>query len=80
LNKYLLTLGLDNRIDNGEKIDTALVFKIWDFSKIGSYFDYSDTVPTGGEIFTYVQNNSSPVCYRIKIDNKDYFEEQIKFT
>ena len=36
-NKYLLSLGYDDKIDQaGQKQETALVFKIWEFGNICS--------------------------------------------
>lgn len=36
-NKYLLSLGYDDQIDaNGQVLQTALVFKIWDFISLDS--------------------------------------------
>jgi hypothetical protein len=59
LNKYLITLGFDDRKDQVK--ETALVFKIWDIKHIANYFDYSETAPTGGEIFNYTENHKSPI-------------------
>jgi len=44
-------LGFDKRMEGGEIKEKCLVLKIWDLKKIESYIEYSDTVPTGGEMF-----------------------------
>lgn len=36
-NKYLLTLGYDDRVQDGNIVETALVFKIWDFISLDNY-------------------------------------------
>ena len=66
-------------MEGSELKEKCLVLKIWDLKKIGSYFEYSDTVPTGGSMYpTFVQSKSSPICYRIRINKKDYDEDQEK--
>ena len=39
-NKYLLSLGYDDRIDpnTGQITETALVFKLWDFISLDSKY------------------------------------------
>lgn len=75
-NKYFVTLGFDKRMEDGEVKEKALMLKIWDIKKLESYIEYSYTVPTGGEMFpTFIQSKMSPICYRIKINKKDYVED-----
>lgn len=45
-NKYLLSLGYDDQVDaTGNTLQTALVFKIWDFISLSEYVQSS---PNGG--------------------------------
>lgn len=39
-NKYLLSLGYDDQLDANGKVETALVFKIWDFISLDSKYNF----------------------------------------
>ena len=51
-NKYLLSLGYDYRMENGQPVagDQSMVFKIWDFVGLDDYVPKSDNTLTGGFI------------------------------
>lgn len=73
-NKYLLTLGYDDRIEDGNIVETALVFKIWDFICLDNYSPYRGDAPTGGSIYERgnERTEEAPITYRIQVDGKDY--------
>ena len=50
-NKYLLSLGYDEKIENGKNVEKALVFKIWEFFSLDEYVPHSVTNLTGGTIW-----------------------------
>lgn len=57
-NKYLLSLGYDDRYDNtGQVLETALVFKIWDFISLDSYLPATQTSLTGGTVWEKANND-----------------------
>lgn len=81
-NKYLLTLGYDDRVQDGNIVETALVFKIWDFICLDNYQPYRGQTLTGGSIFERASERSedAPISYRIQIDGKDYLGQLQKFA
>lgn len=81
-NKYLLTLGYDDKSQDGNIVETALVFKIWDFISLDNYSQYRGDTPTGGSIWdrTTERSEDAPVSYRIQVDGKDYLGQLQKFA
>jgi hypothetical protein len=83
-NKYLLSLGYDDRKDSsGNVVETALVFKIWDFISLDNYIKDPDTGLTGGSVWEKHRDpdhNETPVMYKIMIDDKHYLEQVKKFA
>lgn len=77
-NKYLLSLGYDDRLDqNGQKLETALIFKIWDFGSICTdvYLSKTDTRLTGGTIWEKNPSDMSgkhPHMFKIEVDGQNY--------
>jgi len=73
-NKYLLSLGYDDKVQDGNIVETALVFKIWDFICLDNYSQYRDSNPTGGSIWDRgtERTEDAPISYRIQVDGKDY--------
>ena len=81
-NKYLLSLGYDDKAQDGNIVETALLFKIWDFICLDNYSQYRDGNPTGGSIWDRggERTEDAPVSYRIQVDGKDYLGQLQKFA
>lgn len=85
-NKYLLTLGYDDRVDlaTGNILETALVFKMWDFISLDSYVPATPESLTGGSIWDLARNQQmgqdTPNMFKIEMDGKPYLEPIKKFA
>jgi hypothetical protein len=82
-NKFVLTLGYDDKKDqDGNIVETALVFKIWDFICLDNYSQYRGDTPTGGSIWerSTERSEDAPISYRIQVDGKDYLGQLQKFA
>jgi hypothetical protein len=61
-NKYILSLGYDDLIDpqSGNAVETALVFKVWDFMSLDDYIpSNAQGSLTGGTIWDKPNNDAN---------------------
>lgn len=83
-NKYLLSLGYDDKIEGGKKMESALVFKIWEFVSLDDYVPHSLTNLTGGTIWEKPindqQNKLTPVMFKIEVNGIPYVKGVKKFS